>query len=830
MRIHASDGFVKKHKCYMCDMTFAYRQSQLDHMKTVHGTGKIFKCGKCSYATNFKKFLLSHEEKIHNPKKKHKKPKKRPPEKVELRCNLCKYQSRFNGQLLEHFDKKHKDFRGFKCELCDDFDSAVADVHSNTMGNGDQVVDKMLSFIRFVMCHRMALDRHKREVHEVVKEYPCEICDHISGNKGDMKKHQEMCHSNNWWPKSTTSTDLPGSSEDSDEGDEDSEDVISLAAPDNTDVIAAQIDDVAKIYDKGADNEDGFQDSVIDENADEGLPKSICKDSIGVKESCEKTNVLDDVPRDTNNLSKHFIVIKGTRSNPSRIQCAHCTMLFAIKREDYSGFIYHLGKTHNISWENQDSNNVQVMPAEPTNQNASDSQTKDTSEDTTDHSENSGENVSRTTEADMDIDYNEALETQQESPDDKSSMQNADRDIKESDEDANVEETMIERSVMAANVIKEDVIEILISHHDKTNNSENGKVVSKFVEADSKEACETLQECHEDKTSMQESKKNDPNSDTEVTIIEGDDVSFVIDDNSNKGDVIEISDEESEIGTPSEPETDIDLDRITAAAKRQRIKMRLEKAQSVSAAITSTFAPAQSTEPTTPPKLISTPAMRSDHTYSSASKPLLAKPLSDDFVRRHTQRTDAHNLECKYCTIQFDYGTGIKAGLRYHLTKFHNFSEEDTALPSKALAFNYVEFINPERYQQKVSGEDAEIEADNQKLASVSVPPTSTFALRPLSRRKCVLCHKVVPNQKDLEYHILEHYMPQLMSKLPNIPAVTGPFICAECGYHFINVSKLLWHYGFYHKYIMKFSKEYELQGEVISGPTNPIIIPSLDL
>ena len=113
MAIHARDGFVKKHKCYMCDKMFTHYKTHLDHMKTVHGTRKALKCDKCSYATNFKRFLHSHKEKNHRLAAKGKTgPKRKKQEIIELRCNLCKYQSKFNGQLMEHFDKKHKDFRG----------------------------------------------------------------------------------------------------------------------------------------------------------------------------------------------------------------------------------------------------------------------------------------------------------------------------------------------------------------------------------------------------------------------------------------------------------------------------------------------------------------------------------------------------------------------------------------------------------------------------------------------------------------------------------------------------------------------------------------------
>ena len=760
-------------------------------------------------------------------------PKRKPPETVELRCNLCKYQSRFNGQLLEHFDKKHKDFKGFKCELCDDFDSA--DVHKkNPIGDQDnKAVNKVISFIRYVMSHRMALDRHKREAHVVTKEYPCELCDHVSGKKEEMKKHQEMCHSDNWWPKSTSKE----SSEESDEEIEHSEDVIPSTAlvdvsdnPVLDDENEMQVDDVAIINDEGVDNEDDFEDNVTGENAGEGLLKerhmTICRDSSDVKEICEKTNAPDDISQDSTDLSKHFIIKQGKVNSPGRIQCAHCTMLFAIKKGDYSGFIYHMVKSHNISFKdpNSPSSNIQVKSAEPSNKSASESPRKETSEkvsrDTTGNSENSG-NVSKTVEADMDADPDEAFESHE----DQSSMQESDLDYKKSDEDSDAERTVIDGGdfprVIDNNFNEEGItIEIFITHHDTTTNSENTGNLRNIVDVVSNETCKTLQDC----------KKNGHDSDIEVSIIEGNDISR---DDVNEEDVIEISDGDSESGTESdtETETDIDLERIAAAAERQRIKMRLEKAQSVSEAIASTFAPAppaQSTEPTTPPKPNFRPISHSVQTASSTSKPLLEKPPSDDFVRKHTQRTGTSTYECNYCTVQFD-SRGAKSGLRYHLSKFHNFISDHN------YSLSLSEFINPERLQdygvlnlnpvaerndmddtqlpaeEKEWGEDTtKIEASNLKLSSVA--PTSTLAAGPWPQRKCMLCHKIVPNQKDLEYHILEHYMPQLMSQLPNIPSASGPFICAECGHHFPNVSKLLWHYGFFHKYIMKFIKEYELQ------------------
>ena len=69
--------------------------------------------------------MYSHSEKQHS--KGNPEPKKKQ-ERAELRCNLCQYQCKHNGKLMEHFEKRHKDFTGFKCELCDDFDSADSDV------------------------------------------------------------------------------------------------------------------------------------------------------------------------------------------------------------------------------------------------------------------------------------------------------------------------------------------------------------------------------------------------------------------------------------------------------------------------------------------------------------------------------------------------------------------------------------------------------------------------------------------------------------------------------------------------------------------------------
>ena len=57
---------------------------------------------------------------------------------------------------------------------------------------------------------------------------------------------------------------------------------------------------------------------------------------------------------------------------------------------------------------------------------------------------------------------------------------------------------------------------------------------------------------------------------------------------------------------------------------------------------------------------------------------------SDKFVQIHTRRTGTNTYECNHCTIQFD-SRDAKNSLRYHLSKFHNFLEEDMSLPSKML-------------------------------------------------------------------------------------------------------------------------------------------------
>ena len=160
----------------------------------------------------------SHDEWHHRDTVKGKRGPKKKQERIELRCSLCHYQSKFNGQLMEHFDKKHKDFRGFKCEQCDDFDSADADTLTNpTVRESNKAVNKITAFIRFVMTHKMALERHKREAHGVAKDFQCELCDHVSDSREEVKKHQELCHSDNWWPNSSTSNESSKEPEDENE-------------------------------------------------------------------------------------------------------------------------------------------------------------------------------------------------------------------------------------------------------------------------------------------------------------------------------------------------------------------------------------------------------------------------------------------------------------------------------------------------------------------------------------------------------------------------------------------------------------------------------------
>ena len=54
-----------------------------------------------------------------------------------------------------------------------------------------------------------------------------------------------------------------------------------------------------------------------------------------------------------NDLSEHFTIQRGGKIQI--VECVHCRIRFTIREGDYSGFIYHLGKTHNISCKNLNS-------------------------------------------------------------------------------------------------------------------------------------------------------------------------------------------------------------------------------------------------------------------------------------------------------------------------------------------------------------------------------------------------------------------------------------------------------------------------------------------
>ena len=71
----------------------------------------------------------------------------------------------------------------------------------------------------------------------------------------------------------------------------------------------------------------------------------------------------------------------------------------------------------------------------------------------------------------------------------------------------------------------------------------------------------------------------------------------------------------------------------------------------------------------------------SELTHDPAPQQVSEATLSDGFVLRRTRSTGMNTYECNYCTAQV-YSRIDKNGLRYHLSKFHNFLEEDTALPS----------------------------------------------------------------------------------------------------------------------------------------------------
>ena len=67
-------------------------------------------------------------------------------------------------------------------------------------------------------------------------------------------------------------------------------------------------------------------------------------------EAVGKSDKLDNSSKIKHtDMSKHFTIQRGAGGKIQIVECVHCRMRFAIRGGEYSGFVYHLGKRHNIS-------------------------------------------------------------------------------------------------------------------------------------------------------------------------------------------------------------------------------------------------------------------------------------------------------------------------------------------------------------------------------------------------------------------------------------------------------------------------------------------------
>ena len=416
-----------------------------------------------------------------------------PTVKVALRCNLCQYQTRFNGQLLEHFQTEHKDFKGFKCELCDFHSTSVVHAKAAPPASPCKGGNKLNSFIGFVTSHAAALDRHKKEEgHGSDATEDEEDPNDVSSPREEMKAHERKSlpdSDDHWWPQSTKSKHVRLPRSRSHLGDSD------RAAKSTLDTTATAV--------------------LEDETA-----KQV------------------EIPNSSNDfIWKYFALQKGTKkSKVQGVQCISCSMFFTTKGGDYGGLTFHLNKKHNIP--------------------CADSHIQSKSKES-----NQTEFTSRAL-SNLDGFRNE-LQTEASSLSEFGPLSNVDMISKPSDQNA---------SKTTCNV----------------SNDENN-IVATDMDTGSGEAFEKLLESLPEKKSVPAATHNLCNGNggdnlggTDVEVIEVDDIPVVglrnnpceanVDTNDEDSDIVEtgwdITDEDFSSGTESDPDSESDLDRISAAAER----------------------------------------------------------------------------------------------------------------------------------------------------------------------------------------------------------------------------------------------------------------------
>jgi len=206
--IRHSDGHRYKFKptnivshCNLCDIEFPSKLSLRKHRMQVHKDEKPFSCKECNKKFPTEKQLTNHFR-IHSGEKPftcdqcgrafalegslkaHMNTHINVTDKIE--CDECGLKLSNEKTLEGHKLKVHGEQRLYSCELCG---KSVKNINSHMKFHGEKTLQCSLCPATFHVSS--GLKNHIMRIHEGIKPYECEICQHRSSDRSDHNKHMK---------------------------------------------------------------------------------------------------------------------------------------------------------------------------------------------------------------------------------------------------------------------------------------------------------------------------------------------------------------------------------------------------------------------------------------------------------------------------------------------------------------------------------------------------------------------------------------------------------------------------------------------------------------
>ncbi|KFB38378.1 hypothetical protein ZHAS_00005732 [Anopheles sinensis] len=224
-RHEASHKGEKKYKCLYCEKLFSTSYNRLTHQRVVHTGERPHKCNECGRSFVDNSRLKLHQETHYaegrSPKERIRKSALLPEDKQSCpypgcdftaetyrtmymhkrtkhmtmhKCEVCKKEFPFAANLREHMTV-HTGEKPYRCEVCDRSFRHSAMYRRHLLTHSDtgsshscELCKKSFKMARYLQAHMLT--------HSSERNFICGICGNTYKTKGELKKHTQSKHAN----------------------------------------------------------------------------------------------------------------------------------------------------------------------------------------------------------------------------------------------------------------------------------------------------------------------------------------------------------------------------------------------------------------------------------------------------------------------------------------------------------------------------------------------------------------------------------------------------------------------------------------------------------